>query len=228
MDKSNLIIAIDGPAGAGKSTVSRILAQKLGLRYLDTGAMYRVLALIAQQNECSPTEANKVVSLAKQYEIRFGIEIPPRVYLDAEDVTSEIRSPDIAQLASELSSQGSVRRYLAEKQQAMVKEGGYILEGRDVTTVIAPHADLKVYLTASLEERAKRRLKEFQEKGLTSNFVSVRGEIEERDHRDITRKESPLSVASDAIIIDSANMTIQQVTEQIEYQVRKSFGVSNE
>jgi len=218
MINPKIVIAIDGPAGAGKSTVSKILANKLNLRYLDTGAMYRVVALIAhRRNLLSFADQQKLVSLLDDLKISFEGSDPQRVLLSTEDVTDLIRLPELGQIASKLSTIPVVRSVLVRNQQELLLEGGMILEGRDVTTVVAPRAELKIYLTASLEERAQRRLTEFTDKGLQSNFISVRSEIEERDHRDITRNESPLAVAEGAIIIDSANMTIKDVVEKITF-----------
>jgi cytidylate kinase len=211
----HIVIAIDGPAGAGKSTVSKALARELGLRYLDTGAMYRALALKAQRAGLSGAEGDRAAMLMTTTEISFGPGEPQAVLLDGEEVTHEIRTLEIGDLASALSAHSDVRRALVARQQAMVKEGGVILEGRDATTVIAPHADVKVYLTASLEERSRRRHVEFGQKGVESSFETVRSQIEIRDHRDITREDSPLSVAADAIIIESGLKTIEQVMLEI-------------
>lgn len=192
------VIAIDGPAGAGKSTVARILAKVLGLRYLDTGAMYRALALKAKRLAVRPDDAQACIAMLTDTELGFSPADVESIILDGEEVGPLIRTPEIGEDASTLSTHAQVRAWLVARQQAIVAEGGVILEGRDATTVIAPHATLKVFLTASLEERAKRRLKEFQSKGLGEDFEAVRVQIENRDHRDITRTESPLKVAIDA------------------------------
>lgn len=217
---SQVVIAIDGPAGAGKSTVAKMLAQRLRISYLDTGAMYRALALKAHRHGFGPFAGDEVAALGNQTTISFSLSDEDsenqRVFLDGEDVTDQIRRPEIGQLASEISTHPMVRRILVERQKAIVAKGGVTLEGRDVTTVVAPHATLKVYLTASLEERAQRRLREFQQKGLpASSFDRVRVDIEMRDHRDITREDSPLKVAEDAMVLDSAHLTPEQVTNMI-------------
>ena len=210
-----VVIAIDGPAGAGKSTVAKALAKELGLRYLDTGAMYRALALKATRRHLGPLDGDEVAALGPSTRIDFEPGEPQRVLLDGEDVTDAIRTQAIGQLASELSTDSGVRKVLVQRQKEVVAQGGVILEGRDVTTVVAPNADLKIYLTASLEERASRRLKEFSAKGVTADFMRVRHDMEERDHRDITREDSPLTVAHDAHIVDSANMSPDQVVKAI-------------
>ncbi|MHB8635011.1 MAG: (d)CMP kinase [Fimbriimonadaceae bacterium] len=214
--KRGVVIAIDGPAGAGKSTVAKALARALELRYLDTGAMYRALALKAKRIGLGPLDGDDVAALGPATRIDFEPGDPQRVLLDGEDVTEAIRATPIGQLASELSTHAGVRKVLVQRQQEVVSQGGIILEGRDVTTVVAPDADVKVYLTASLEERAGRRLREFASKGMETDFSRVRHDMEERDHRDITRVDSPLSVAHDAHIIDSAHMTAEEVVAAIQ------------
>lgn len=212
---SSLVIAIDGPAGAGKSTVAKILARDLGLTYLDTGAMYRALALKAQRAGFSPDRAAEIANLCSACEIAFGVGEPQPVLLDGEDVTQAIRSPEISELASAISVHSAVRRVLVERQQELIAQGGVVLEGRDATTVIAPHAQVKVYLTASLEERAKRRTRELETRGMASAYEQVRKEVESRDHRDITRDDSPLTVAPDAHLVESAGLTPQEVADRI-------------
>ena len=214
-DLSKFVIAIDGPAGAGKSTVSKALAKELELSYLDTGAMYRCLALKAHRADISRQDESAISELMHTTSITFGHGDPQPVYLDGEDVTSLIRTPEISEFASSISAHSAVRRALVSRQQALVADGGVILEGRDATTVIAPHADLKIYLTASLEERAKRRRLEFEQKGEQGDFEAVRQQIESRDHRDITRHDSPLKVADDAVIIESGGVPIAEVIAKI-------------
>ena len=217
---SKLVIAIDGPAGAGTSTVAKALARELGLKYLDTGAMYRALALAAKRAGLGPHDAEQAAALAKTIDIKFGEGDPPEVILNGEDVSSQIRTADIAELASALSTHPAIRQELVRQQQILVAEGGYTLEGRDVTTVVAPHAQVKVFLTASLEERAKRRHLEMIEKGMeTPDYSDLRRQMQTRDHRDITRDDSPLSVADGATIIESGGLTIDEVVKKIRWLV---------
>jgi len=204
---SKLVIAIDGPAGAGKSTIAKLLATRLGLRYLDTGAMYRALALKATR---SGVEGAAAADLMRDTTIDFGAD--QTVFLDGEDVSAAIRTPEIGEAASALSSHPPVRRAMVALQKAFVAEGGVVLEGRDTTTVVAPDAGLKLYMTASLEERARRRTIERGPSGTAGSvFERTRAEIEQRDHRDITRDDSPLSVASDAHVVETATLTVDEV-----------------
>jgi cytidylate kinase len=209
------VIAIDGPAGAGKSTTAKALAKELGLSYLDTGAMYRAIALKASRAGLLGTDGDRTAELLETTEISFGSGDPQTVYLDGEDVTHLIRTNEIGDLASALSAHSPVRRALVSRQKDLVAAGGVILEGRDATTVIAPQADVKVYLTASLEERSRRRHVEFGQKGIEASFESVRSQIETRDHRDITREDSPLTVAPDAAIVESGCRSIADVIADI-------------
>ncbi len=214
-DLKKIVVAIDGPAGAGKSTVSKALAKDLGLSYLDTGAMYRSLALKAQRLGLVGADEEGVASLMSTTSITFGTGDPQPVFLDGEEVTADIRTAEVSEFASAISAHSSVRRALVARQQDLVATGGVILEGRDATTVIAPNADLKIYLTASLEERARRRRIEFEQKGETGDFETVRQQIENRDHRDITRNDSPLRVAEDAVIVESGGVPVDQVIARI-------------
>ncbi|HWA82496.1 MAG TPA: (d)CMP kinase [Fimbriimonadaceae bacterium] len=207
-----LVIAIDGPAGAGKSTVAKALARELGLSYLDTGAMYRAVALMAQRAGLGPGDGEEAARLGQKIRIDFDGQ---KVLLDGEDVSKEIRTLDIGELASALSAFSSVRTLLVARQKALVAEGGYTLEGRDVTTVVAPDANVKVYLTASLEERAKRRYMELEERGVPDEYAKVRKEMQVRDNRDITREDSPLAVAPGAVVIETAGLTPDEVVEKI-------------
>jgi cytidylate kinase len=206
---------MDGPAGAGKSTIAKILAEELGLRYLDTGAMYRAVALKAVRTGISPADEAACAAMLSRTEVGFSSSDVQSVLLDGENVGGLIRTPEIGEAASTLSTHQAVRTWLVERQQAIVAEGGVILEGRDATTVIAPEATLKIFLTASLEERAKRRLKEFKEKGLEEEFEQVRVQIESRDHRDITRTESPLRVAADARVVETGSRSIRSIVDEI-------------
>jgi len=209
------VIAIDGPAGAGKSTVSKLISSRLGLRYLDTGAMYRAIAVQAQREGVSVDDSAAIASIASRSEISFEPGNPQRVLLNGEDLTADIRTLEIGELASALSVHGEVRKILVRQQQSIIAGGGYVLEGRDATTVIAPNADLKIYLTASLDERSRRRSLELAEKGQPSNFAAIKEAVASRDERDSNRADSPLQIAQDAVVIDSLGLTPDQVVDEI-------------
>ncbi len=205
----NIVIAIDGPAGAGKSTVAALLAKKLKLKILDTGAMYRCVALKAIRIDAN-TEMH-LGSLAESARIEFQPGEPQRVILDGEDVTEQIRTLQIGKRASEVSVFPSVRQAMVKRQRKLVEGGDCVLEGRDVTTVVAPDAAVKVFLTASIEERARRRWLENKAEPLQA----IVKDVVERDHRDYTRKDSPLTLAEDAVIIESFGLTPEQVADKI-------------
>ncbi len=207
----NRVIAIDGPAGAGKSTVAKILARRLGLRYLDTGAMYRAVALLATRAGLQPEDGAEAARLAEQAEITFGHGDPQPVLVNGEDITSLIRTPEISELASALSAHSALRQVLVARQKELIQTGDWILEGRDTTTVVAPHATVKVFLTASLEERAKRRSLELgrEDVGELTRMIS------ERDHRDYTREDSPLTMSPDAHRLETFGLSAEEVANRI-------------
>lgn len=215
------MIAIDGPAGSGKSTVAKRVARELGLSYLDTGAMYRAVALKALRAGYGPMDGDVVGEMAERTEIAFAPGEPQRVVLDGEDVTTQIRTSEIGELASALGAFSPVRRALVARQQELIAQGGVTLEGRDTTTVVAPAADLKVYMTASVDIRATRRTDELLQRGLPADFDEVRKAIEERDHRDMNRADSPLRVAEGAVVIDTDDLTIDEVVAHVLRHVPK-------
>lgn len=208
-EASKIVIAIDGPAGSGKSTVTRIVAERLGLSILDTGAMYRCLALKAlRQNVFSLDE---LAMIGESTEIEFEPGEPQRVILDGEDVTAEIRTLEVSRRASEVSAHAPVRRVLVKRQKELLSKGGCVLEGRDVTTVVAPDAEVKIFLTASIEERARRRWAETE----GSSLQDVVKEVVTRDYRDYTRDDSPLQLSEDTVIIESFGITAHEVADKI-------------
>jgi len=212
-----MVIALDGPAGAGKSTIARRLASSLGFLYIDTGAMYRAVALWAARNATPLEDEAELERLAWAADI--GLEsIPnsdkPRVWLNGEDITGLIRTPDIAQAASKASAIAGVRRALVEKQRALAEKSSVVMEGRDIGTVVFPDADLKIFLDAAPEERARRRVEDpSAPPGL--KFDDVLRDINERDERDRNRAEAPLKQADDAVYLDSTRMSIDQVEQYI-------------
>lgn len=214
--RKKLTIAIDGPSGAGKSTVAKSLAQRLGYLYIDTGAMYRSVALRAKQKGISQEDPVAVGRLASSLQITFiAAEEHTCILCDGEDVSEAIRSPEIARLASAISKHKELREILVEKQREMGKEGGVILEGRDIGTVVFPDAEVKFYLDAGGEERVKRRYHEMVQKGMKVDFLATREELMQRDHQDMHRDHSPLKKAEDALFIDSTHRSVKEVVEEM-------------
>lgn len=212
---SQLVVAIDGPAGAGKSTVAKKLAHELGLGFLDTGAMYRAIALKATRNGLTANDVEPILDLTKHSVIEFIEGNPQRIILDGEDITSLIRTLEIGEFASALSVHPPIRKLLAQQQREIVTRGGVTLEGRDTTTVTAYDAAVRVFLTASLEERTRRRFVELSEKSVDTTFDEVKAQIQERDLRDTTREESPLQLAEGVHLIESDSLTADDVVAQI-------------
>lgn len=205
-----MIITIDGPAGSGKSTVARILAHRLGLRFLDTGAMYRAVALAVLRSHTSQHDVQAVSEIAAGCSIRFDDN---RLLLNQQDVTSEIRLPEVATAASIVASNPAVRASLVQQQQQIGESGGLVTEGRDQGTVVFPHARHKYFLTASLDARTRRRLAELDQKGQPGSWEEIREQIRQRDERDEKRALAPMKPADDAVIVDTSELTIEQVVE---------------
>ncbi len=215
------IIVVDGPAGAGKSTVSIRLAERLSYRYLDTGALYRAIAYQADREGASGEEALRI--LCKKTRIDLATENgKTRVFIDGTDATEEIRTPRISMLASRISALPAVRSGLLALQRKMAEGGGVVAEGRDMGTVVFPQADVKFFLKASLDERARRRYLELQEKGLEVSFEQVRQEIIVRDRQDCERDVAPLRPAEDAIVIDSTDAGIEETVDRMMARVEEA------
>ena len=209
-------IAIDGPSGAGKSTVARSLAKRLGYNYIDTGAMYRSVALRVKERGISLEDELAINQLASSLHVTFVTEgEQTHVFCDGEDITSAIRTPEISRLASSISSRKGVREALVQMQREMGKEGGVILEGRDIGTVVFPDADVKFYLDAESDERVKRRYHEMVEKGVKVDFKETQEDLVQRDHHDMHRTHSPLKKANDALFIDSTHRPVEEVVEEM-------------
>lgn len=212
---ARLVVAIDGPAGAGKSTVSRLAASMLGLALLDTGAMYRCAALECLARGVDLDDHSAAEAAAKAITIEFRPGNPQDVLLNGEVVTEAIRTPQASEAASRVSVISGVRREMVRRQQEFVAQGGVVLEGRDTTTVVAPLAQLKVFLTASSEERARRRWLELRSKGQEMPLQDVVRDVVSRDYRDYMRDDSPLSLAEDAHIIESFGRTPEDIASEI-------------
>lgn len=212
-----LTIAIDGPSGAGKSTVARRLAHDLGYTYIDTGAMYRAVALASIDRAVDLEDEQAIIELAMNCRITFAPSLDggQRVLLDSRDVTEEIRSKEATRLSSPVSAIPGVRRVLVAQQQAMGAGGGVVMEGRDIGTVVFPRAEVKVFLTASEQERARRRWKERQAKGDAVTHEEILQQQRERDARDSSRADSPLAAAPDAVTIDSDGIPFEGVVDRI-------------
>ncbi len=215
-------IAIDGPAGAGKSTVAREVARRLGYAYLDTGAMYRAVALLGLRKGLGLDDEagfiTEAASAAMEFHVNDGVQ---QFLVNGEDLTEAVRAPEVGALSSPVSAIPDVRRYLTEAQRRMAQGGGVVMEGRDIGTVVCPEAEVKVFLTASIGERTRRRCLEQQEKGLDCEPEVVRAGIAERDHRDSSRAVAPLVQAPDAVELVTDGLSIEEVIERILALVRE-------
>ena len=207
------IITLDGPSGAGKSTIAKLTAKKLSFKYLDTGAMYRAVTLYMIKHNINTDSNDEVISALNNLNISF--DNAGRIYLDNEDVTEEIRSSEVVNLVSKVSSISVVRQNMVSLQRKIAEGGNYVVDGRDIGSVVFPNAKYKFYMDASLDERARRRYNEELSKGKTLTYEEVRESIRKRDEFDSNRKDSPLVVPDNAYIIDTTSMTIDEVAEKI-------------
>ena len=202
-------IAIDGPSAAGKSSIAKIVAKKLGYVYIDTGAMYRCVGYYCLQNNIDLNNETAVSAILKN--IKITMDSNNRVYLNEHDVSDQIRQDEVSMSASLVSSYQDVREFLVKQQRKMSNVGGVILDGRDIGTVVLPDAKLKIYQNASVETRAKRRFLENKKRGLSADLETIKKDIEQRDYQDMNRKISPLKKADDAIVLDTSNLSIDEV-----------------
>ena len=215
-------VAIDGPAGSGKSSVCKIIAEKYGLTYIDTGAMYRSVAWVSvhfgEDNLMEKT--SHIDFILEENGKKISIKYNGKIY----DLTKEIRTPEISSKVALVASNGEIRKILVKKQQEFAKASDVIMEGRDITTVVLPQADIKIFLTASAEERAKRRFKEWQSEENKQEYEKVLSKIKKRDEIDSTRKESPLMQAKDAVLLDTTGLTLEQVADKIGQTIAEKKG----
>lgn len=209
-------VAVDGPAGAGKSTIAKAVAKKMNLIYVDTGAMYRAMALYMIRENVNRDDAQAISEKCQDADITIGYEDGVQVvYLNGENVNPYLRTEEVGNMASISSVQPAVRKKLVELQQALAAKCDCIMDGRDIGTCVLPNAQVKIYLTASSDVRAKRRFDELTAKGETCDLAKIKADIEERDYRDMNRETSPLKQAEDAILVDTSNMTIDEVIDKI-------------
>lgn len=212
---SKISIAIDGPAGAGKTTIAREVARRLGYKYVDTGAMYRAAAWKSLKLGIPLSDEDAIVQMTGATNMDFAEGDGSRVFVDGLDVSKEIRTPEVTRLSSPVSAISGVRRHLVAQQRRLAGEGGVVMEGRDIGSVVLPDAEVKVFLTASVEERARRRFAEMQAGGMSTDIATLRRDIEERDLRDSTRSDSPLAKVPGAVEINTDGLSIEEVVNRI-------------
>ncbi len=218
-------VAIDGPAGAGKSTIAKTASKNLGYIYIDTGALYRSIGYFVVSNGGDIDNADSVISFLPKIsaEIKF-IDETQHVFINGEDVSDKIRTEEISKAASKVSAIPKVREFLLELQRGFAKKYNVVMDGRDIGTVVLPDAQVKIFLTASAQERAKRRYKEQVERGLDVNFDDILADIKERDYRDEHREIAPLKPAKDSILVDTSNMNIEQSVKAVIDTVKSKIG----
>jgi cytidylate kinase len=222
-DRGRITVAIDGPAGSGKSTVSKEVARRLGYAYVDTGAMYRAVALLGLRKGIDRSDENGFIKEAAGAAMEFRVTGDgQRFFVNGEDVTDKVRRPEVGELSSPVSAIPDVRRYLTEAQRRMARDGGVVMEGRDIGTVVCPQAEVKVFVTASEEERARRRFLELKQKGVDADLEEVRAGIAERDRRDSSREVAPLVKAADAVELVTDGLSIEQVVDRVIDLVRRA------
>ncbi|RRK10987.1 (d)CMP kinase [Lactiplantibacillus garii] len=222
MAEQALQVAIDGPASAGKSTVAKLVAKRFGYIYVDTGAMYRAVTLWAMQHGVTLTDEAAVITAMQSLKISFKPGEPDQlVFANAQDITQAIRQPDVTNNVSTIAALPKVRTILTDQQREMANAGGIVMDGRDIGTTVLPHAEVKIFLVASAAERAKRRYAENVKKGIETPLAQLQAEIELRDHKDSTRKVSPLTQAADAVLVDTTPMSIEQVVDTIANIIKK-------
>ena len=222
-----IAIAIDGPAGAGKSTIARLTAKKLGYLYVDTGALYRTVGYAAWQRGIDPADPDRVAAMLPEItvDLRFDQDGVQQTLLNGENVSAEIRSPEMSRYASQVSAHKAVRDYLLWLQRKLAKEHNVIMDGRDIGTTVLPDANLKIYLTATPEDRARRRFDEYLSKGVSVDYEQLLQDIKQRDYDDSHREISPLRRAEDAKLVDTSGNTLEESLELMEAMIRRHLGI---
>lgn len=222
-----IAIAIDGPAGAGKSTIARLTAKKLGYLYVDTGALYRTVGYAAKLRGIDPGDAQQVAAMLPEIavDLSFDKDGVQQTLLNGQDVSDQIRSPEMSRYASQVSAHKAVREYLLWLQRKLAKEHNVIMDGRDIGTTVLPHADLKIYLTATPEDRARRRFDEYLSKGVSVDYDKLLNDIKQRDYDDSHREISPLRRAEDAKLVDTSGNTLEESLELMEAMIRRHLGI---
>ena len=214
-------VAIDGPAGAGKSTIAKEVAKRTGFMYVDTGAMYRAMALYFLEKGIDSNDKEKIVETCRDANISIAYQGDnQQIFLDGENVTSKVRDESVGNITSQIAGIYEVRQHLLNIQRTLAKQHNIVMDGRDIGTEILPEAQVKIFLTASVDVRAKRRFLELTEKGISCDLEEIKQDISQRDYRDSNRKVSPLRQADDAILVDSSYMSIDEVVEEIVRRVR--------
>jgi cytidylate kinase len=222
--KRNIVIAIDGPAGSGKSTTARLLAKRLGMAYIDSGAFYRAITLEFINQKVDIKNSGAVAEQIKQIEIALEAnENGNVIFLNGRNVSAEIRSPEVTALVSAVAALTAVREKVTQQLHKIARNRSLVVEGRDIGTVVFPHADLKIYMEAAVEERARRRHRELHDSGVISDFESIKSDIERRDQHDSQRLLSPLSKAADAVVLNTTNMNVDEVVEFIVAKLQQNL-----
>jgi len=215
MSSAAPVLAIDGPGGAGKGTISRAVAKMCGWNYLDSGAIYRSLAIAVARDQVSLDDERAIVQVANHLDLAFRCDDRLTVLLDGEDITDRIQSESCGKDASKIAAYRLVREALLHKQRSYQQPPGLVADGRDMGTVVFPQAEYKIFLTASSDVRAERRYKQLKEKGIDVSLKTIRNELEERDRRDTARSHAPLAMAEDAVLVDTSEMTIEEVIKRV-------------
>ena len=223
---STLKIAIDGPAGAGKSSIAKAVAAKMGIVYIDTGAMYRAIGLAALRRGIDPKDADEVTAILPEIDITISHDSDgQRIFLCGDDVSDEIRTPEVSVAASDVAVCAAVREKLLELQRGLAEKSDVIMDGRDIGTHVLPNADIKIFLTASVEERAMRRYRELKEKGTECSFEEVKRDMEYRDKNDSSRAAAPLRPAEDAVRLDTTQLDFDESCAAVESLIRERFAL---